>query len=71
MGKNILLIDEQIASGNTMKNAIDYLYNNKKASFVLPCTIYLNPQQKIINTSEILYLHKNRDAFIWSWGFNN
>jgi hypoxanthine phosphoribosyltransferase len=71
MGKNILLIDEQIASGNTMKNAIDYLYKNKKASFVLPCAIYLNPQQKIINTSEILFLHKNRDVFIWSWGFNN
>lgn len=71
MGKNILLIDEQIASGNTMKNAIGYLYNTKNASFVLPCTIYLNSNQKLINSSEILYLIKNKDVYIWPWGFNN
>lgn len=70
MGKKILLIDEQIASGNTMKNAIDYLYNTKNVSFVLPCTIYLNSNQKIINSSEILYIFKHKN-YIWSWGFDN
>jgi hypoxanthine phosphoribosyltransferase len=33
MRKNILLIDEQLDTCNTVKNAINYLYNSKNAFF--------------------------------------
>jgi hypoxanthine phosphoribosyltransferase len=71
IGKKILLIDEKIGTGNTMKNAINYLYNNKNASFILPCTIYMDTTQNLINPSKIIYLNKNNNDFIWSWGYDN
>jgi hypoxanthine phosphoribosyltransferase len=70
IGKKILLIDEVMGTGNTMKNAIKYLYN-KNASFVLPCAIYIDTTQNLINLSEIIYLNKNNNPLIWSWGYDN
>jgi hypothetical protein len=64
MRKNILLIDEQLDTCNRVKNTINYLYNSKNAFFVLPCTIYFNFSQNLINSSEILYIFRYKNYIL-------
>ena len=65
--QNILLFDEFINTGSTMKAGIDYLINEKKVSYVLPITIQIKEFEKY----DFEFLHVNTNFRIWPWGYNN
>ena len=67
--KNIILIDELILSGITIKNAIDYLKYNKKVNFIYP-TCILYHRLNIIKEFPIDYV-LNKNILIWPWGYDN
>jgi hypoxanthine phosphoribosyltransferase/acid phosphatase family membrane protein YuiD len=60
--KSILLIDETISSGGTMKMALNYLKNVKQARIVYPY---------IYNSNNMFPSISNIYAFIWPWGYDN
>jgi hypoxanthine phosphoribosyltransferase len=83
-GEKVLLIDEALVTGKSMKFIIDYLYNNKKVSYVLPSVI-VNSDIKLAknkyNLNLLEYNHKLNEnilvvldgdgIFLWPWGFEN
>lgn len=68
-GKNIILIDELISSGSTMKKIMEYLYLNKKANIVHPCCISVS-KESFKYDFPIDYII-NDSVFIWAWGYEN
>ena len=64
--KNIILIDEIIASGITMQCCINYLIK-KKVNKLFPIVINTNRDKKP-NVSTVI---SNTLIFIWPWGFDN
>ena len=68
--QNIILIDEMIASGNTMQHAINHLYKEKKAKYVYPvCLSNNNIVKKVVEYKvDILFDHH---IIIWPWGYDN
>ena len=81
-GKNIILIDEQINSGNTITEIVNYLYEEKRANFILPMSIS-EKRKKFFHVSESnkkLFEEKKRVDNIsivndyigvWPWGYDN
>jgi hypoxanthine phosphoribosyltransferase len=67
-GKNVLILDEQIAKGITMKTVIDYIENEKHVAKTYPMTI-LN-QKKSKYNFDLLYVSTTR-YYIWPWGYDN
>ena len=60
-GKNILLLDESIGSGNTMKAALRYLSNN---------TVY--PALIVSPTNEFYsVIQRELTPAVWPWGYDN
>jgi hypoxanthine phosphoribosyltransferase len=69
-GKNLILIDELVASGNTINYAYKYLKNNKKANFIYTTTISLIKnfyKKKDINIEYVL----DESIVVWPWGYDN
>lgn len=69
--QNIILIDEQVASGNTMNSAIKYLLS-KNVNMIYPTSIISIPNVKLINNCQLDSILYN-DAFnpVWPWGYDN
>jgi hypoxanthine phosphoribosyltransferase len=67
-GQNVLILDEQISSGVTMKTVIDYVKNEKKAKLVYPAVIANCTKKKY--DYEILYNSVIRYS-VWPWGYDN
>jgi hypoxanthine phosphoribosyltransferase len=67
-GKNVLILDEQIAKGITMETVINYLVNEKHVAKTYPTTI-LN-QKKSKYDFDLLYVSNTR-YYIWPWGYDN
>jgi predicted phosphoribosyltransferase len=68
-GKNIILIDEAVATGITFKTAINYCKYNKKVSVLYPvCVAFYN-----INNRKDLQIEYvlNANTLIWPWGYDN
>lgn len=63
---NIILIDEVISSGNTIKNVYNYLIKNKKVNFIYQQCIFIRKP-----TLEFNYIYKNNVPYIYSWGYDN
>ena len=69
--KNIILIDESVASGNTMNIAIKYLLN-KKVKLIYPTSIISNNNVKLINNYKLdSILISNYFNPVWAWGWDN
>lgn len=67
--QNVLVIDELISSGNTMRSVIDYLYLEKNVNSIYPL---------IISSSTIgrrytypINLGTKLNYIIWPWGYDN
>lgn len=67
-GKNVLILDEQIAKGITMKTVINYVVNEKHTAKTYPMVI-LNQKQSNYNF-DLLYVSTTR-YYIWPWGYDN
>jgi hypoxanthine phosphoribosyltransferase len=63
---NIILIDESIDSGITIKNAYNYLIENKKVKYIYQQTIFINKPDIQYN-----YIYINNLPFIFPWGYDN
>ena len=68
-GRNIILIDEMVSSGNTMNQTIQYLKNEKHANRIQPTCISFSKEnfQYNYNISYVL----PTSVFVWPWGFDN
>ena len=68
-GKNIILIDEQVRTGITMENTINYLKNEKKVNIVYPISIGLdeNTYNKNIFIDHIV----PKQFSVMPWGYDN
>ena len=68
-GKNIILIDELVSSGNTIKEAYKYLKQTKKVNNIYVTTIFLNKDlyKQDIKIDYII----DRDIVVWPWGYDN
>jgi len=67
-GKNIILFDEQINSGKTIKQTHHYLKEIKKVNDIYTSTISLNPDFE--HDIPIHYLCKSL-MYILAWGYDN
>ena len=69
--KNVILIDELIASGNTINYAYNYLYKEKKVKELLTLALTINtkhfPKENPLNVNYI-YPHQ---ILVWPWGYDN
>jgi hypoxanthine phosphoribosyltransferase len=64
--KKVILIDEQIFSGETIKESINYLKNDKHAEYIYPITIFnLNPKSTTID-----YIFSDKFPN-FPWGYDN
>lgn len=68
-GKNILLIDEVVSSGSTMKGAYEYLMQEKKVNKVFPTTIFLKKDYYKAKL-DIEHIYEGL-IFVWPWGWDN
>ena len=69
VGKNIILIDESVASGITINEAYKYLKEHKKVNYIYPTTISFN---KHLYNFELDIPHTLNDSvIIWPWGYDN
>ena len=68
-GKNILLIDEVVSSGSTMKGAYEYIKQEKKANKILPMTIFLKKSYYKADL-DIEHVYDGL-IFAWPWGWDN
>lgn len=68
-GKNIILVDEIVATGKTMEESYNYLKEHKYANIVYPACIAFFKYQ--YNGS--LYINNvlNGTILIWPWGYDN
>ena len=69
-GKNLIVIDELVDTGNTISECIKYLKTNKKANIIYPVCIILN-NKKYNNKESIEYVNNNNKIIIWPWGYEN
>ena len=68
-GKNIILIDEVVASGTTMHETIKYLKDEKHVNIVYPTCISFS-RKRFQHYFKLNYIiHKL--VFIWPWGYEN
>jgi hypoxanthine phosphoribosyltransferase len=72
-GKNVLILDEQIATATTMKTAIDYIENEKHPKKTYPMVI--SKADPVFGTNDksnldLLYVSTTR-YYIWPWGYDN
>lgn len=67
--KNVLLLDEMIYTGDTIRHTIDYLLKVKDAKHVLPVAIYVKDIH--YDMFDPLYLKHGFNEGIWSWGYDN
>jgi len=70
-GKNVILIDECVASGVTMNRSIDYLIS-KQVNTVYPATIlstYDSSPHPIFKLNTIM--KKAYFPMVWAWGYDN
>ena len=68
--QNIILIDEVIASGNTMQYAIHHLYKEKQAKYVYPVCLSNNKIVKKVIKYKVDNL-LDHHIIIWPWGYDN
>jgi hypoxanthine phosphoribosyltransferase len=68
-GKNIILIDETVATGKTMEEAYKYLKNNKRVNVIYPTCIAF--YKRIYNSPLKIYPVINETISIWPWGYDN
>lgn len=68
-GKNIILIDEMISTGNTLIQSKKYLLNNKKVKYIYPVCISFT-KDKYLYDDPIIYI-TNDSTDIWPWGYDN
>lgn len=68
--KNVILIDETVSTGNTMRTAIEYLQNNKKVGNLFVCSLF--SKKEMIGDIPI-HKVKNKDylTLIMPWGYDN
>ena len=72
-GKNVLILDEQIGTGTTMKTAIDYIENEKHPKKSYP--VVISKVDPVFGTNDkfnidLLYMSTTRYS-IWPWGYDN
>ena len=67
--KNIILIDEQIATGRTMNEAIKYLKHTKKANIIYPTCISFS-KEHFKFSYKISYTLPGL-VYVWPWGYDN
>jgi hypoxanthine phosphoribosyltransferase len=67
--QNLLVIDELISSGNTMKTVIDYLYIEKKVNSIYPLIISRATIGK--RYTYPINLATKSNYIIWPWGYDN
>jgi len=67
--KNIILIDELVSSGFTMKKTLDYLKYNKKANIIYPTSVGFS-KGLFLNNFDFNYVIPYI-VFIWPWGYDN
>jgi hypoxanthine phosphoribosyltransferase len=68
-GKNIILVDELVSTGKTMKETLNYLKHEKYANIVYPICISLN-KYRYREKLKINYIF-NDSVLIWPWGYDN
>ena len=70
--KNIILIDETVVSGGTIKKSIDYLIDDKKVNEIFACCIY---NTNNVNDYRNIKIHSQLKpgfmCLIWPWGYDN
>lgn len=69
--KNIILIDEQVETGATMKSAVNYLINEKKVNKLFLITITSTHGSVLFNNIELNYIKKYKHSMIYPWGYDN
>jgi uracil phosphoribosyltransferase len=69
--KNIILIDESVASGGTIRKSIDYLFDEKGVSSIYATCIYTNKEMNYRNVQLHPQGQTNHICFIWPWGYDN
>lgn len=69
--KNVILIDEEVSSGQTMNAAIEYLLT-KKVNMIYPTTIIAMSDITLINNLKLKsILHHPDFNPVWCWGYDN
>lgn len=68
-GKNVILIDEQVSSGKTMRETINYLKFSKNVNNVYPVAISL--YKKKYNGNMYINHIITGTVLIWPWGYDN
>lgn len=68
--QNIILIDEIIASGNTIQHAIDYLYKEKQAKYIYPVCLSINNIKKK-HMKYPIDVMLDYHIIVWPWGYDN
>lgn len=70
--KTVLLLDELVSSGTSMKTVQDYLYQDKQAKRVILATITTHqpPKSYVEKGMNITYVTNNKYV-VWPWGFDN
>ena len=68
--ENVILIDELIATGNTMQYVIEYLYKIKQAKHVYPVCLSKNniKKKKMKHPIDTMLDHH---IIVWPWGYEN
>lgn len=73
-GKNVILIDELVSSGNTISESYNYLKNTKKVNEIYVTSVALHKNRfknlKLLIHFQIHHLLNNGVA-IWPWGYDN
>ena len=72
-GKNILLLDETIESGQSMMFAKDYLIKEKHVANVTLATVNINNKniKSMIDIDSIIYYSKTENVTVFPWGYDN
>jgi hypoxanthine phosphoribosyltransferase len=68
-GKNVILIDEQVSSGKTMIETINYLTFSKNVNIIYPSviTLYKKKYNRNMHINHII----TGTVLIWPWGYDN
>jgi hypoxanthine phosphoribosyltransferase len=67
--KKMILIDESVFSGGTLKCSIDYLLDEKNVSDIYACCIYAGTDVDYRNVH--LRTIKHNICLVWPWGYDN
>jgi adenine/guanine phosphoribosyltransferase-like PRPP-binding protein len=71
MNKNVILIDEFISTGGTMRKAMDYLLDEKKVKDLYVCTINTNNEMDYRHITVNYERQVDKNCFLWPWGYDN